>query len=298
MSALMAVIWPSIQDSMDRLMDSYPTGLKEAFGIERLDSLEHYVDAEMLSLIVPLALAFFAVRCVAAPTVGAEERGHLDALLALPLPRRVLVSAGGTREPLDSVRFVGNRSSGRMGVALAEEARSRGADVTLLAANLGVAPPAGVTVVDTPTAADLEREALSRSDADVLVMAAAVADYRPAKPRADKRPKDEERWTVELEPTRDVLAALGAERRAGQVLVGFAADGAGSGLERAREKRIAKRADLFVFNDVSRPDIGFDVDENEVVIVSEAGEREVAKGPKREIAAAVLDEVERLLSER
>lgn len=93
MSALMAVIWPSIQDSMDRLMDSYPTGLKEAFGIERLDSLEHYVDAEMLSLIVPLALAFFAVRCVAAPTVGAEERGHLDALLALPLPRRVLVSA-------------------------------------------------------------------------------------------------------------------------------------------------------------------------------------------------------------
>ena len=211
--------------------------------------------------------------------------------------RRVLVSAGGTREPLDSVRFVGNRSSGRMGVALAEEARSRGADVTLLAANLGVAAPAGVTVVDTPTAADLEREALARSDADVIVMAAAVADYRPAEARADKRPKDDERWTVELEPTHDVLGALGGERRPGQVLVGFAADGADAGLERAREKRVAKRADLFVFNDVSRDDIGFDVDENEVVIVSDAGEREVERRPKREIAAAVLDEVERLLSE-
>ena len=212
--------------------------------------------------------------------------------------RRVLVSAGGTREPLDSVRFVGNRSSGRMGVAVAEEARSRGADVTLLAANLGVAAPTGVTVVDTPTAADLEREALARGAADVVVMAAAVADYHPAESRADKRPKDEETWTVVLEPTRDVLAALGAERRAGQVLVGFAADGADAGLERAREKRVAKRADLFVFNDVSRADIGFDVDENEVVIVSDAGERVVAKAPKREIAAAVLDEVERLLSER
>jgi phosphopantothenoylcysteine decarboxylase/phosphopantothenate--cysteine ligase len=183
-----------------------------------------------------------------------------------------------------------------MGVALAEEARSRGADVTLLAANLGVAAPAGVTVVDTPTAADLEREALARSDADVIVMAAAIADYRPAEARADKRPKDEERWMVELEPTRDVLATLGAERRSGQVLVGFAADGADAGLERTRAKRLAKRADLFVFNDVSRADVGFDVEENEVVLVSDAGEQPVAKAPKREIAAVVLDEVERLLS--
>jgi len=128
-------------------------------------------------------------------------------------------------------------------------------------------------------------------------MAAAVADYRPAEARADKRPKDDERWTVELEPTRDVLAALGGESRPGQVLVGFAADGSDAGLERAREKRVAKRADLFVFNDVSRDDIGFDLDENEVVIVSDAGEREVERRPKREIAAAVLDEVERLLSQ-
>jgi phosphopantothenoylcysteine decarboxylase/phosphopantothenate--cysteine ligase len=128
-------------------------------------------------------------------------------------------------------------------------------------------------------------------------MAAAVADYRPGSPHEGKRAKDGSTWTVELEPTTDVLAALGAARSPGQVLVGFAADGAGSGLERAREKRRAKRVDLFVFNDVSRADIGFDADDNEVVVLSEAGERHVGKAPKREIAAAILDEVERLLSE-
>jgi len=212
--------------------------------------------------------------------------------------RRVLISAGGTREPLDAVRFVGNRSSGRMGVALAEEARRRGAEVTLLAANLAVPAPAGITVVDTPTAADLEREALARADADVIVMAAAVADYKPAMPLAEKRPKDEAPWTVELQPTSDILAALSAARKPGQVIVGFAADGAGTGLERAREKRVGKTADLFVFNDVSRADIGFDAPDNEVVVLSDAGERQVGKAPKREIAAAVLDEVERLLSQR
>lgn len=212
--------------------------------------------------------------------------------------KRVLVSAGGTREPVDSVRYIGNRSSGRMGVALAEEAQRRGADVTLLAANLAVPAPAGVTVVETPTAGDLEREALARADSDVIVMAAAVADYRPPSPAKTKRPKDRAPWTVELEPTTDVLAALGAARRPGQVLVGFAADGADSGLERAREKRIAKKVDLFVFNDIGRPDIGFDAPDNEVVLVSEDEEREVGKAPKQVIATAVLDEVERVLSKR
>ena len=212
--------------------------------------------------------------------------------------KRVLVSAGGTREPVDSVRYIGNRSSGRMGVALAEEAQRRGADVTLLAANLAVPAPAGVTVVETPTAGDLEREALARADSDVIVMAAAVADYRPPSPAKTKRPKDRAPWTVELEPTTDVLAALGAARRPGQVLVGFAADGADSGLERAREKRIAKKVDLFVFNDIGRPDIGFDAPDNEVVLVSEDEEREVGKAPKQVIATAVFDEVERVLSKR
>jgi phosphopantothenoylcysteine decarboxylase/phosphopantothenate--cysteine ligase len=212
--------------------------------------------------------------------------------------KTVLVSAGGTREPLDSVRYVGNRSSGRMGIALAEEARRRGAEVTLLAANLAVPTPAGVAVVDTPTAADLEREALARGESDVIVMAAAVADYRPPAPLAEKRPKDAASWTIELEPTSDVLAALGAARRPGQILVGFAADGAAAGLERARAKRAAKGADLFVFNDVSRPDIGFDAPDNEVVVLSESGEHRIDKAPKRAVAAAVLDEVERLLSTR
>ena len=212
--------------------------------------------------------------------------------------KRVVVSAGGTREPLDAVRYVGNRSSGRMGVALAEEAARRGAEVTLLAANLGVPAPHGVTLVETPTAADLEREARARADADVIVMAAAVADYRPTAPLEEKRAKDGDAWSVELEPTTDVLAAIGAGRTTNQVLVGFAADRGENGLARARDKRAAKNADLFVFNDVSRSDIGFDALDNEVVVLSADGERTIAKSPKPVVAAAVLDEVERLLSDR
>jgi phosphopantothenoylcysteine decarboxylase/phosphopantothenate--cysteine ligase len=236
---------------------------------------------------------------MAEPDDIAEAVDRALAAPAGPLAgRRVLVSAGGTREQLDAVRFLGNRSSGRMGVALAEEARRRGADVTLLAANLAVPAPSGVHVVETPTAADLEREAIARRDADVIVMAAAVADYRPAAPETEKRPKDGSSWVVELAPTTDVLAALGAARTPEQVLVGFAADGAGKGLERAREKRVAKGADLIVFNDISRTDIGFDTAENEVVLVSNGSDRHVAKGPKSRIAAAVLDEVERILSAR
>jgi phosphopantothenoylcysteine decarboxylase/phosphopantothenate--cysteine ligase len=209
--------------------------------------------------------------------------------------KRVLVSAGGTREPLDAVRFVGNRSSGRMGVALAAEAARRGARVTLLAANLSVPAPVGVEVVETPTAAELEREALARADADVVVMAAAVADYRPAEALAAKRPKDAAAWTLELEPTTDVLAALGERRRDGQLLVGFAADHGETGLERAREKLARKNADLFVFNDVSRDDIGFDAPDNEVTLLTAAGARPLGKAPKEKIAAAILDEVEKLL---
>jgi phosphopantothenoylcysteine decarboxylase / phosphopantothenate---cysteine ligase len=210
--------------------------------------------------------------------------------------KRVLVSAGGTREPLDAVRYVGNRSSGRMGVALAAEARRRGADVTLLAANLAVQAPAGVELVETPTAADLEREALARGEeADVVVMAAAVADYRPAEALATKRPKDTATWTLELEPTTDVLSALGEHRRDGQLLVGFAAETGAAGLERAREKLSRKGADLFVLNDVSRTDIGFDAYENEVTLLAAGAERTVAKASKDEIAAAILDEVEALI---
>jgi len=210
--------------------------------------------------------------------------------------RRVLVSAGGTREPLDAVRFLGNRSSGRMGVALAEEARLRGAEVTLVAANLSVPPPGKVELVPAPTAAELEREVLARADADVVVMAAAVADYRPAEPSAEKRPKHAEPWIVTLEPTSDVLAQLGAKRWRGQVLVGFAADRGETGLARAREKLAAKKADLIVFNDVSREDIGFDASENEVVLVTATGERRIPKAPKERIATEILDEVVKLVA--
>jgi len=219
-----------------------------------------------------------------------ERRGQLAG-------KRVLVSAGGTREPLDAVRFLGNRSSGRMGVALAEEARLRGADVTLVAANLAVAAPGKVELVPAPTAEQLEREVLARADADVVIMAAAVADYRPAEASAEKRPKDDRSWTVTLEPTTDVLEELGARRRPGQLLVGFAADGGEHGLTRAREKLAAKKSDLIVFNDVSRDDIGFDARENEVVVVTAAGERRIQKAPKELIASEILDEIVKLVPE-
>jgi phosphopantothenoylcysteine decarboxylase/phosphopantothenate--cysteine ligase len=211
--------------------------------------------------------------------------------------KRVLISAGGTREPIDAVRFVGNRSSGRMGVALAAEAKRRGAHVTLLAANLQVAAPVGIDVIETPTAADLEREALAlAAEADVVVMVAAVADYRPAEALAAKRPKDASTWTVELEPTTDVLAALGAGRHPGQVLVGFAADQGAQGLERAREKLTRKQIDLIVFNDVSVEGIGFDATDNAVTLVSGVTpDRRIETRPKAEIAAAVLDAVEQLV---
>jgi len=211
--------------------------------------------------------------------------------------KRVLVSAGGTREPLDAVRFLGNRSSGRMGVALAEEARLRGAEVTLVAANLAVSAPGRVELVAAATAAELEREVLARSDADVVVMAAAVADYRPAEPSPEKRPKSDEPWTVTLEPTADVLRQLGEQRRDGQVLIGFAADRGETGLARAREKLAAKGTDLIVFNDVSRGDIGFDTAENEVVLVSAEGERRIQKAPKERIASEIVDEIVKLVPE-
>ena len=212
--------------------------------------------------------------------------------------RTVLVTAGGTREPLDSVRFVGNRSSGRMGVALADVARERGARVTLLAANLLVPAPAGVEVVAAPTAADLRREALAREDADVILMAAAVSDYRPAESVAAKRPKSAEPWTVELVPTADVARALGAARRDHQVLVAFGAESGEDGLARKRSMLTDKNVDLVVYNDVGRDDIGFDSADNEVVLMARDRERVVPKASKTAVAHEILDEVERLLAGR
>jgi phosphopantothenoylcysteine decarboxylase / phosphopantothenate---cysteine ligase len=218
-----------------------------------------------------------------------ELLGETDSLAG----KMVLVTAGGTREPLDAVRYIGNRSSGRMGVALAEEARRRGARVTLLAANLAVPPPAGIEVVETPTAAALAREAKARSSADIVLMAAAVADYAP-EPVEGKRPKTGAPWEISLRPTEDILAGFG-ESKNGMVLVGFGAEEGKAGLERKRRMLEEKHLDLVVFNDVSREDIAFDAPENEVVLVSADGERTVPKAPKERIAAEILDEVERLL---
>jgi phosphopantothenoylcysteine decarboxylase/phosphopantothenate--cysteine ligase len=155
-----------------------------------------------------------------------------------------------------------------------------------------------VEVVEAPTAAELAEAVLERGDADVVLMAAAVADYRPRLRLAGKRPKDAGVWSLELEPTLDVLGELGARRRGRQVLVGFAADEGETGLARARQKLASKRVDLIVFNDISQAGVGFNAADNEVVLISADSERRVERAPKQAIAAAVLDEVERLLGAR
>jgi phosphopantothenoylcysteine decarboxylase/phosphopantothenate--cysteine ligase len=182
-----------------------------------------------------------------------------------------------------------------MGVALAEEARRRGADVVLLAANVSVPLPHGVEAVPAPTAEAMRDAALALADVDVLLLAAAVADYRPAEVAAGKRPKDASSWTVELEPTDDVACALGERKRAGQVLVAFGAEHGEEGLARKRSMLDSKNADLVVYNDVGRTDIGFDAPENEVVLITRDGERTVPKASKSEIAVHILDAVEALL---
>jgi len=227
----------------------------------------------------------------------AEIAARIEQLLAPGslAGRRVLVTAGGTREPVDSVRFVGNRSSGRMGVALAEEARRRGAEVIVLAANLAVEVPYGIETIPTPTAESMRDAALALPDVDVLLLAAAVADYRPAEALAGKRAKDGQGWTLELEPTDDIAQALGERKRAGQVLVAFGAEHGEDGLERKRAMLETKNADLVVFNDVGRSDIAFDSADNEVVLISRERDLAVPKAAKAVVAAAILDEVERLL---
>jgi phosphopantothenoylcysteine decarboxylase / phosphopantothenate---cysteine ligase len=205
----------------------------------------------------------------------------------------VLVTAGGTREAIDSVRYVGNRSSGRMGFALAEEAAARGADVTVVAANVGLSRNPRVRYVDVVSAADLlaacEQEFAS---ADVLLMAAAVADFRPAQAAATKLKKEgREALELALEPTPDVLSGLAAQRRPGQLLVGFAAEHGDGAVDYGRGKLERKGLDAVVVNDISRPDIGFDGDHNEVTIVTAAGDEHVERASKAEVARAICDAV-------
>jgi phosphopantothenoylcysteine decarboxylase/phosphopantothenate--cysteine ligase len=219
------------------------------------------------------------------------ERGPWDGL-------RVLVTAGGTREPIDAVRFIGNRSSGRMGLALAERAARRGADVTVIAANVSLSEPAGVRRIDVETAAELA-DVIEHEfpDCHVLLMAAAVADFRPAHPAVGKISRERAGGLdLRLEETEDILARLAQERTAEQTVVGFAAEHGPEAIERAREKLGRKGLDAIVFNDVSRQEIGFDSELNEVTIVEPDGDHQVPLGSKEEVADAILDRVEALRS--
>jgi phosphopantothenoylcysteine decarboxylase/phosphopantothenate--cysteine ligase len=231
-------------------------------------------------------------------------------LLANPSPSqdlaglRLLITAGGTREPIDPVRFIGNRSSGKQGHALADEAASRGAAVRLVTTT-NRPTPAGAEVIAVETAADMEAAVLARADdSDVVIMAAAVADFRPKAPADHKLKKAEGVPEVVLEQTPDILAELGRRRRPGQVLVGFAAEtvfSRGSGQAGdlrayAEQKLRGKHLDLVVANDVSAPGAGFEHDTNAVLVLGADGTAiEVPLADKRAIARTILDAVVTLL---
>ncbi len=204
---------------------------------------------------------------------------------------RVLVGAGRTEEPLDPVRVLTNRSSGRMGFALAEAARDRGADVTVVAGPVSVDAPYGVTLVPVTTAAQMLRAMRAASEgADVVLMAAAVADYRPARPSARKLKRGPGPLTLELAPNADILATLAGARRAGQVFVGFALE-TNDGVANARAKLRFKGVDLIVLNS---PADGLGGDTNRATLVDARGATALPKSSKRELAEALLDRVEAL----
>ncbi len=210
---------------------------------------------------------------------------------------RVLVTAGGTREPIDPVRFVGNRSSGRMGLALAAAAKRRGAEVTLIAANVALPAAAGVRRIDVGSAAELEAAAMAEfPGSQVLLMAAAPADFRPAALAGDKIKRKGSGLDLHLEPTDDILAALAAKRGDGQTIVGFAAEHGIGGPGRARDKLVRKGADMIVHNDVSNPEIGFESERNAVTLIDAEDERELAIDSKASIAEAILDRIDELRS--
>jgi phosphopantothenoylcysteine decarboxylase / phosphopantothenate---cysteine ligase len=206
---------------------------------------------------------------------------------------RVLVTTGGTREPVDSVRFLGNRSSGRMGLALAAAAARRGADVTLIAANVFLPEPAGIHRIDVETGQELAEACRSAFPAThILLMAAAPADFRPSEATEGKLTR-EGSLDLHLEPTDDILASLTATRTDQQTIVAFAAE-AGDNIERAREKLARKKADLIVLNDVSDPQIGFESEENAVTLIDSMSEAPAPQASKDVIAKTILERVDQL----
>jgi phosphopantothenoylcysteine decarboxylase/phosphopantothenate--cysteine ligase len=218
---------------------------------------------------------------------------------AVPLRgRRVVITAGPTHEPIDPVRFLGNRSSGKMGFALAAEAARRGATVTLVAGPTTVDPPSTVELVRVRSAAEMYHAVMDRaSTADVVIMAAAVADYTPVQVAPEKISKDDETLTIQFTRTADILAELGRQRgsRERPILVGFAAE-TSDVVPKARSKRQAKQVDLIVANDVSRTDAGFEQDANAVILIGANGEQPVPLQPKVAVARVVLDRIESLLA--
>ncbi|MCW3040413.1 MAG: coaBC, partial [Solirubrobacterales bacterium] len=210
--------------------------------------------------------------------------------------RRVLVTAGGTREPIDAVRFVGNRSSGRMGFALAAAAADLGAEVTVLAANVALARDPRARYVDVTSAAELQAAAVAEFPAcDVLLMSAAVADFRPIDAAPVKLKKTgRSELVVRMEPTEDILSLLARGRTDAQTLVGFAAETGEGAVAYGRDKLTRKNLDAVVVNDVAQAGIGFDTPDNEVTIVTATGEHHVARAGKDEVAAAILRTVDEL----
>lgn len=212
--------------------------------------------------------------------------------------RRVLVTAGPTHEPLDAVRFLGNRSTGRMGFAVAAEAAARGASVTLVRGPTDLRPPAGVEVVRVETAAQMREAVVSRfGDADAVVKAAAVADFRPADPTGEKLKKEAGPPSIRLEPTADILAELG-ERKGDRVLVGFAAET--SDLEEAgRKKLAAKHLDLIVVNEVGRAGTGFGSETNRAMLLAADGDDvPLREWTKRDLASTICDRLAKLMPRR
>lgn len=209
---------------------------------------------------------------------------------------RVLVTAGGTREPIDSVRYIGNRSSGRMGMALAAAAARKGADVTLIAANVALPEPPGVHRIDVENGEELARAAQTEfPNSHVLLMAAAPADFRASEVAEGKLTRDDS-IDLHLEPTEDILASLTASRTGEQTVVAFAAE-AGENIERAQEKLTRKKADLIVLNDISNPAIGFESQENAITLIDSTSNAHVPQASKDTIADAILDRVSTLREE-
>jgi len=308
---------PATRDNVARLRDAFGYTIVEPAAGELASGQSGMGRLAELPAIVDAVVGAIGSRPVRAADATARPPMVEPVREADLTGRHIVVSAGGTREPIDPVRFIGNRSTGKMGVAIAEAALARGARVTLVAANLDVAPPSGASTVVVESAAEM-RAALhklthaddGRAGFDALVMAAAVSDFRPST-TADRKLERGGSLTLELEATPDILAqiariARGTDREGGVTyepmspspfLVGFAAE-TGS-LDRAADKLRRKSLDLLVANDVSEPGSGFGTDTNRVTILDAAGGRaELALMSKRAVADEILDRVARALDDR